>query len=160
MLTPAPPAPTTPEHALTPDEEAALGEAADRLAVDRQRALKDPGSSWRDWFLGVWAKWWLGLAFVVVDSWIASFWANDGVFSGYDAAYLGASLAVAVYLEILLYLFLWRIPSGPLDSAGRRFRPSWKALREIGRWVPVSERRALRTSAGPAEGAPDPREFL
>jgi len=117
--------------------------------AERAEALRAPGPSWKEWAYGTALKWWLGLGLLIVDSWLVAGWIEVG---GYLP--LAGSLAVAVYLEYLLYQYLWH-PYHP-ELRGK-FRPSWHAPFEVGRWSP--ERADLL--AGKFEPtAPDPRQFL
>ncbi len=149
------------DRELTPEEEAAYRTGLERVQEEKQAALRHPGPSWREWFFFDAMKWWLGIVFLIVDAWIATSWIGGGNDTAGNALGLAASLAGALYLEVLLYRYLWRRPVDR-DMIGRSgFRPSWKALREVGRWTPeasfVASRRARQ---GIDEGAPDPSEFL
>ena len=134
--TPAPPTEQTPQLGkLTPSE--------------RQAALLAPGESWTAWFFGTALKWWIGLGLLIIDSWIIAGWIEVGGWLP-----LAGSIALAVYLEYLLYQYLWH-PYHP-ELRGR-FRPSWRAPFEVGRWNP--ERKAAL--AGNIEpNAPDLQQFL
>lgn len=116
---------------------------------ERESALRAPGESWGRWFYGTALKWWIGLAVLVIDSWIVAGWIEVGGWLP-----LVGSVALAIYLEYLLYQYLWH-PYHP-ELRGK-FRPSWHSPFEAGRWVP--ERSDLR--AGKLEpSAPDPRQFM
>ncbi len=143
---------------LTPEEEQAWESGLERVTEEKRLALRDPGPTWREWFFYDHAKWWVGLTFLIVDSWIVTGWIYNGGISTIGAAETAASLGVAIYLEVLLYRYLWRRPGTVSRS---RFRPSWKALTEFGRWTPEGEEaRRGGASAVPADGAPNPREYL
>lgn len=151
-------APGASEHELTPEEEAAWEAGLERVAEEKRRALEHPGPTWREWFFYDHARWWVGLLFLIVDSWIATAFLHSGTISGVGAAEDAASLAAAIYLEFLLYRYLWRRPT---ERSFGRFRPSWTALTEFGRWTPEGER--VRRGEGPPvpeDGGPSPREFL
>ena len=144
---------------LTPEEEAALNETLDRVQQEKRLALLDPGPSWKEWFFHSHAKLWVGLAFLVVDGFIFGTWISDGSYP--ESHILGAilSLAAALYVEVLLWQYLWRVPSVDTPIQGSRFRPGWTALREFGRWTPEwAEMR--RRPIVVTDGGPDPNEFL
>lgn len=118
-------------------------------AEEREAALKAPGQSWHDWFYFIALKWWVGLGILIIDSWIVAGWIEAGGWLE-----LLGSVALAVYLEYLLWQYLWHPYHPELHG---QFRPTWKAPFEAGRWTP--EREALL--AGKLEpAAPDPRQFL
>jgi len=115
---------------------------------EREAAIRAEGSTWREWWFGVALKWWLGLLWLVIDSWIVAGWIEVGGWLP-----LAGSLAAAIFLEYLLYQYLWH-PYDP--ELGGKFRRSWRTPFEVGRWVP--ERSALL--AGKTETrVPDLRQF-
>jgi len=118
--------------------------------ADREAALRDPGPSWKEWLYAQAFPWWLGIVFLILDSWIAAGWVEVGGWLP-----LGASLVVAIYLEYLVYQYFWH----PYDPERRgKFHRTWHHPFEVGRWSPDRER-VLRGDRGPAAG-PDPRDFL
>ena len=146
------------EDKFTPEEEAAWTAGVTRVAEEKQRALRDPGPSWREWLFFEHRKWWYGVACLVVDSWVSTAWVAGDMVSPLRLVGLAVSTGWAIYLELLLYRYLWRRPA---SGSGRRFRPGFLALQEVGRWTPE----AARTSVAPRrqvvdEGAPNPNEFL
>jgi hypothetical protein len=146
---------------LTPDEEAAWEAGLERVAEENRRAIRDPGPSWKEWFLYDGAKWWVALVFLIVDSWIVTGWFSYGTIT--RTGVLGAvlSLVLALYLEVLAYRLLWRRPSEDGSRRGQRFRPGWTALREVGFWTPEAARfRAGGPRPAPEDSAPDHRDFL
>jgi len=115
---------------------------------EREAAIRTEGTSWREWLYGVALKWWLGLLWLIIDSWIVAGWIEVGGWLP-----LAGSLAAAIFLEYLLYQYLWH----PYDPELRgKFRPSWRTPFEVGRWVP--ERADLLAGKAGAS-APDPRQF-
>jgi len=117
--------------------------------AERQAAILAPGESWTEWLYGTAFKWWLALALLIIDSWIIAGWAEVG--GWYQ---LAGSIALAVYLEYLLYQYLWHSYRPELRG---RFRRTWLVPFEVGRWAP-ERKDAL---AGRIEtGSPDPRQFL
>ncbi|HYA10575.1 MAG TPA: hypothetical protein VEH10_02745 [Thermoplasmata archaeon] len=149
------------ERELTPEEEAAYVAGLERIELEKQRALADPGPSWREWFFYDHAKWWVGLGFLVVDVWAVGSWFTDGNDTPTRALGAVLTLAAVLYPEVLLYRYLWRRPSENESWSTGPFRPSWKALREFGRWTPEADRlRARGRSPTPTDGVPHPEEFL
>lgn len=146
---------------LTPEEEQIWQAGVERVEQEKREALRAPGPSWREWFFYDLAKWWVGLLFLVVDVWIGGTWIYGGTLSTLDVGGLVLSVVLAVYLEFLLWGYLWRRPSDTTVRSRRRFRPSWRALREFGRWTPEAARlRDRRGRAAPDDGLPNPHEFL
>ena len=141
----------------TPEEESAYDAGLDRVAEEKRRALHDPGPSWKAWFLHDAAKWWLGITFLVVDSWLIVGWLEV-----FDLPALLASGAAAIYLEYVLWSYLWKRPKDEARVGVRRFRRSWWRPFEYGRWTPEAERLRLHGGPPPAagEGEPSPHEFL
>ena len=121
----------------------------------RQRAIEDPGPTWGEWLIGSFAKVWLALGFLVVDSWILVRWVMP-----FNAGALAASLAAATYLEFLLWQYLWYAPDREEDLKNVPFRPRWDHLTRFGRWTPQARR--LREGQDPYEAAPadDISEFV
>lgn len=147
---------------LTPEEEAALQLGLERVAEDKRKALLEPGPNWKQWFFYQGMKWWLPVLFLIVDSWIAASWIGNDSFAAANVLGMVVSLVLAVYLEGLAYLYLWREPSDQEAATGGRFRPGWRGLREYGRWTPEGERRRRWAASSPPSepGAPEPRDFL
>jgi hypothetical protein len=134
------------EPYATPPKAPQIGKLT---AAEREAALRTPGQSWSDWLYGVALKWWIGLAILIIDSWIVAGWAEVG---GWPE--LAGSIALAVYLEYLLFQYLWHPYEPELHG---KFRPTWKNPFEVGRWTP--ERKAQL--AGTLEAStPDPHQFL
>jgi hypothetical protein len=145
---------------LTPEEREAYLHAIERIREDQLRALRDPGPSWREWFYFDAMKWFLGLVYLILDSWIFVGWVTTLGFTPAGEAGLIVSLLGALYLEVLFYRYLWRRPHEQEDGVGP-FRPGWRALREWGRWTPEEEMyRAGKLPRAPADGSPNPHEFL
>jgi hypothetical protein len=147
---------------LTPEEEEAFQRGLDRIALEKQRALEDPGPSWREWFFHDHAKWWVGLGFLIVDVFLGASWFTDGAFSALRVAGAIGCLAPAVYLEVLGWRYLWRHPKEGDSATGQPFRRSWKSLRQVGRWTPEAERlRASgRNDIAMNDGTAHPEDFL
>ncbi|HYA70023.1 MAG TPA: hypothetical protein VEH28_01470 [Thermoplasmata archaeon] len=139
------------DRPLEPDEEAALLVQVDRADAEKRRALSEPGASWHDWFYYSAAKWWILLAFFIVDTWVVVGWLETGV-----AIAAVPSLIAAVYLEALAYQVLWH---RPMESP-REFRRSVFRLVYCGRWTPEAERLRRGEAAGFPEEGPSPEEFL
>ncbi len=131
-------------------------EPSDRRAERRRLAAladADPGPSWREWLFGEAFKWWLGLALLIVDGWIVAGWIEAGALVP-----LVLSISAAIYLEYLLYQYLWH-PYRP-ELRGK-FRRSWLHPFEVGRWCPEHARLRQGGVVPVEEGAgPDPRNFL
>lgn len=121
----------------------------------RQEALSDPGPTWGEWLIGPFAKVWLALGLFVVDSWIVVLWTVP-----FNALGLLLSLAGALYLELLLWRYLWFAPDREEDLKNLPFKPSWDRLTRFGRWTPQASR--LRAGEDPYESHPvdDLSEFV
>ena len=126
----------------------------DRVAAEKARALKEPGPSWRQWALHSLLRGWYALGMLIVDANIVVFWIEAHSVLG-----LVLSLVAAIYLEFLLYRYLWYRPH-PETPPERPFRPKpWRPV-EYGRWTPEAELvRAGYPIYNSAEG-PNAREFL
>jgi hypothetical protein len=160
--TPATPGGPGDDHELTPEEEEAYRAGIERIELEKERALANPGPSWSEWFYYDAAKWWIGLGFLIVDAWVGGAWFTDGAFSSERALGAALCLGAAFYVEFLIARYLWRRPS---ESDLRRpgpFRPGWTALREVGRWTPEAARRRAHGGGTPYldDGTPRPDEFL
>jgi hypothetical protein len=126
-----------------------------REELDKHRALQEPGLPWREWVLYRAVPWWLGIALLIPDASIVVTWIElDNVIG------LVLSLGAALYLEFLLYRYLWYRP----DPYGKRrrgpFRPSWTRPVEFGRWTPEGEAQRRGERPGATGNTPHPDEFL
>jgi hypothetical protein len=145
---------------LTPEEREQYSRAVDRVREDQLRALRDPGPTWREWWYYDGMKWWVGLLYLILDSWIGVGWIDWAGYVAWGTAGLFVSLAGALYLEILFYRYLWRRPQEEASQTGP-FRPGWTALREFGRWTPEEAAvRAGKIRRAPTDGSTDAHEFL
>lgn len=122
---------------------------------EMDRAREDPGPSWREWFFFHAAKWWIGLGFLIVDTWILVAALQIGLLLSI------LLLLVALYLEILTWQFLWHRPDSMSLRSPEGNRIWWIRPVPIGRWTPEAEEIRLghRLAVGP-DAAPDPKEFL
>ncbi|HEV2519666.1 MAG TPA: hypothetical protein VGX00_03480 [Thermoplasmata archaeon] len=145
---------------------------------EKQRALSDPGPGWKEWAMSSFAKTYLALGFLIADGILVASWIAPGP----NLIGLLGSAALALYLEYLLWQYLWYVPraasEGPADprlqglvgsnpaanSEGDAERWTHVARRvfhpfPIGRWT--AEARRIRQGLAPEPSAgPDPREFL
>ncbi len=156
LIEPPPPRPDAPEAQgeMTPEERAALVDQMDRVRQEKLEALKEPGASWREWFLFDAMKWWVGLGFLIVDVWIYAWWVMGApVYAG------PIVLVAAIYLEFLGYRVLWYRPKEAGTVRRGEFHPTWTRPVQFGRWTP--EAKILREGGflpGMEEG-PSPKEF-
>jgi hypothetical protein len=124
-----------------------------RAEMDRARA--DPGPSWREWFLFHGSKWWIGLGFLIVDTWIVV----SAIQIGLGLALV--VLAIALYLEIFTWQFLWHRPESISIRPPDKNRLWWIRPVSVGRWTPEAEEiRMGHQLVGSADAGPDPKEFL
>lgn len=138
------------EETAKEDRSASVAETEEE---EKRRALAEPGPSWKEWLYFTAFRWWLGIVFLIVDSWVVVEFLELGNLLALVAAVLGA-----LYLEYLLYVYLWRRPEPTLHARMRRHR--WPPV-EVGRWTPeafAARAQGIRPAA-PSEPA-DPREFL
>jgi hypothetical protein len=119
---------------------------------DRKAIIAQPGPSWHEWLYGQAFKWWLGIGLLIVDSWIVAGWIEVAAWVP-----LAVSVGIAIYLEYLLYQYLWH-PYHP-ELRGK-FRPTWKSPFEVGRWVPDRAKLLSGDVATAVPTGPDPKEFL
>lgn len=136
----------------------------------RQKALADPGPSWREWFLRDFVRTWALLGFFVLDVLIFVGWyvplvvdstLGDNGATALATVGLVASMVLALYLEFLAYRYLWyrALPDEVYSTAA--FHRTWLRPSQFGRWTPEYER--LRKGLDPWDGArrgPNPAEFL
>jgi hypothetical protein len=110
----------------------------------RDKAIEDPGPTWGEWLIGPFAKVWVALGLFIVDSWIFVLWVVP-----FNAVGLVLSLGAAVYLEFLLWRYLWFAPDREEDLRHLPFHPTWNQLTRFGRWTPQASR--LRAGQDPYE---------
>jgi hypothetical protein len=119
----------------------------------RKEALEAPGPSWREYFYYSFLKVWIVLAFFIIDIWIVASWLLP-----VNLLAIVLSVGVAIYVELLLYSYLWHRPR--IEEDPRSFRPS--AFRPVfyGRWTPEADRVRAGKSALLERPGPDPKEFM
>lgn len=153
MSPPQPYVPGDPE-AATPADEFSQYSLEDRVAAEKAWALKQPGPTWREWLFHSAFRGWYALGMLIVDANLVVFWLEVGSFVG-----MGVSLAVAFYLEFLLYRYLWYRPH-PDAPPPRPFRPSWYRPVEYGRWTPEADLARAGWPVYDTGEGPNPKEFL
>jgi hypothetical protein len=126
----------------------------DRVAVEKARALQEPGPSWRTWMLQSALRWYYMLGVLVADVQIVVTWFELSSVVG-----MVISLAVATYLEFLLYRYLWYRPRSEVRPS-RPFRRTWLKPAEYGRWTPEADLVQAGVSIYRTEEGPSPKEFL
>ena len=127
--------------------------AESKVDEEKRRALEEPGASWKEWLYFTAFKWWFAIVFLIIDSWIVTIFLEARSWIP-----LAVATVVAVYLELLLYSYLWRRPDPHRAEPGRRRGGS---SQRFGRWTPEAFRQRAAQAAGTGgEAAPDPREFL
>ncbi len=126
----------------------------DQVAAEKKAALEDPGPSWREWVLHSAAKWYVGLGLLTLDGWVV------GDFLFYRIYWpIAPALVGALYLEFLLWQFLWYRPEMYRSRARRHWTSSfWIHPVPFGRWTPEAD--LARGGATPGSGEVDPAEFL
>jgi hypothetical protein len=139
----------------TPEEELDYRERLEQVVEEKRRALADPGPPWREWFLFNGVKWWVGLGFLIIDTWFIV----GGLESNGLLALALALLIPVTYLQLLLWRVLWYRPN--LDRPARGdYHRTWLRPVEFGRWTPEGE--LIRTKGRAALGpqGPNPRDFV
>lgn len=117
---------------------------------DRERTLKEPGPTWREWLLTSFASIWTLLGFLTIDVWGVVQWlgpSGAGAAGGYTGVGIAVTLVGLTYLEFLLWRFLYYHPSREDDLARLPFRRSWLVPVRFGLWTP--EARRLRQGYDP-----------
>ena len=130
--------------------------------AERQAALAEQGPSWRAWFYTSFSMVYLGLGLLIVDAIVVAAWVQARLNLG---ALAGVAIGL-IYVEYLLYQFLWYRPEHGASLSGPRSAPrsalggrSWLHPFAVGRWThhfPAGRRGA---GADAPEG-PTPEEFL
>jgi hypothetical protein len=126
---------------------------------EARKAIEAPGPSWTEYFFGPFLKMTVLMGFLILDSWIAGYWLEARVYYP-----LLPSLAVALYLEFLGFMYLWHRPSADRSASVREeFRPTLIRPVQFGRWT--EEGRRVHRGLSPYPGGatptgPDPAEFF
>jgi len=145
---------------MTPEQEEALEAHLQRVHDEKREALKDPGPGWKEWFLYRGAKAYVILGFLIVDAWVVAWFIP---FTWIGAILIGPLFAAILYIEAIAYLYLWYRPSSDAYRSQRRkgqFVPTWIRPVPFGRWTPeAADVRSGRLPL-PADGGPEPSEFL
>lgn len=120
----------------------------------RQKAIADPGPSWKEWFYTDFLKVWTVLGFLIVDGWVLASW-----FQPLNLVGLVPSIVLSLYLELLAYRYLWYRPK--VNRSKGAFSRDWLHPVPFGRWTPEAARvRAGLEPIPAATAGPDLREFL
>ena len=157
MVAPAPASGPTLSDDTDPSEVDHRDPQVRRWLIDR------PGPTWREWFYGPFAKTYLLLGLFIGDAIVLAYWLEPANLLG-----LVGSLLPLLYLEFLLYQYLWYDPEPEPEHRSRSTRrhasetPSrWLHPFAMGRWsATAARRRAGIPPAPPAPEGPDPHEFL
>ena len=165
---PAPPATELPSEPASGPSDASSSSDGGRRGwfhrfdkETRQRIVEAPGPTWTEWFYHSFAKTYGVLGLFMGDAIVVAFWLEPPNLIG-----LFATLLPLLYLEFLLYQYLWYEPGTHLAGRSRSVRAeptprSWLRPVPFGRWSATGQR--VRAGLGPETGAPegpDPREFL
>jgi hypothetical protein len=126
-----------------PEAEEDFGPPPEVDRAQHAAALAEPGPSWKTWTFETGLRPYFLVLFLILDAWIVLTWAELGSLLG-----LLLTLLLAVYVEFLLYRYLWARPH-PDDK--QPFRPSWHRPVWAGRWTPEG----ARLRAGEALPNPD-----
>ena len=122
--------------------------------TERRRLIAEPGLPWKEWALGTGLKPWMGLLFLILDGWTLISIIEVG--RPWALVLVGPVMVPVIYLNYLLWQFLWRRPSEgarPVD-----FRRTWLHPFYLGRWDPGY--REYREGSYSNESSVDAREFL
>lgn len=130
-------------------------EVEEQVEKEKARALEEPGPSWRTWLLQRALRAYYLLGILIADVQIIVFWLE----AGNNVLAMALSLAGALYLEFLLYRYLWYRPQVEVAPSGR-FRPTWTRPAEFGRWTPEADLVRSGVSIYRTEQGPNPKEFL
>ena len=119
----------------------------DRLkGKERERAIQDPGTPWKEWALYTGLKPWVALGLLIVDVWAVATlleFAAPSAYSLWGALGVGPVIlvllvviaALTFYLNFVLWSYLWAGPPGG-NLRTRDFRPSPIRPFFLGRWTP------------------------
>ncbi len=139
----------------SPGDELADESLEDRVKQEKARALEEPGPSWRTWWFQRALRGYYLLGMLIVDVQVVVGWYEVG-----SAVGLVVCLVIAVYLEFLLYRYLWYRPRADAAPPRGRFRPTWVRPSEYGRWTPEADLVRAGHPIYRAEEGPNPKEFL
>lgn len=135
--------------------EFAFEAQVDRVAEEKRQAREAPDVPWRTWWFHSGSKWYIVIAFLILDVWILDYAYLTGL-----VAVVGVLFVFAIYGEFLLYRYLYYVPSEDALRPRTRFRRTWIRPVEYGRWTPEGAVvRSGGTVVAPEQG-PDPKEFL
>jgi len=127
----------------------------DRVAAEKSRALREPGPSWRTWMFQSALRTYYVLGILIADVQVVVFWYEEGSVVG-----LVVSLVLALYLEFLLYRYLWYRPRPEALLTSGKFHPTWLRPVEYGRWTVEADLVRAGVSIRRTEEGPSPKEFL
>jgi hypothetical protein len=99
---------------------------------ERKKYIADPGTPWKTWLLTEGLKTWIGLAMLILDIFLyGTLWLTGNVYARY--AIIPAMIG-AVYLNYLLWIYLWRVPD--IDELRKgRLKRTLRSPFPVGRWT-------------------------
>ena len=122
----------------------------------RKAAVEAAGPSWKEWFYFDFLRVWICLGLFIVDVLFIVVWLQP-----FNGVALVGTLVALVYLDFLVYQYLWHRPDPAKEDRARQFQPTWHRPVRFGRWTPETWRiREGHDPFGSASVGPDPREFL
>jgi len=132
----------------------------DRVALEKARALAEPGPNWRTWFFQRALRAYYFLGVLIADAQVVVFWIElPNVPAPVLAVGSVLSLVAALYLELLIYRYFWYRPRVDVSRV-RRFHRTWLRPCEYGRWTPEADLAAAGEPVYPTGEGPNPKEFL
>jgi hypothetical protein len=124
---------------------------------ERQKAIDEPGPTWKEWAVGTWLKFWVGLGFLIVDGFAIVALLQAGPSVGWKVAAAVAVLPLG-YMDFLAWSYLWgRLPADPKER--REFHPTWRRPFAVGRLNPDYAAWQKGELPSQTEGIP-PEEFI
>jgi hypothetical protein len=129
----------------------------ERLKGDeRQKALEEPGPSWKEWALTSGLKGYVVFGLLLLDALLlVSFEEAPGDWK-WGAL---AVLPFLLYANFLILAYLWAKPPDP-HGPRKKFAPSLRHPFLVGRWHPDRAKALSRERSFGAEGDVHPEEFV
>ena len=118
----------------SPGDELADESLEDRVEQEKARALERAGTELAPMVFQRALRAYYVLGILIVDVQVVVGWYEVG-----SAVGLVVCLALAVYLEFLLYRYLWSRPRADAAPPRGQFRPTWVRPSEYGRWTPEAD---------------------
>jgi hypothetical protein len=124
---------------------------------ERKEIIDVPPSPWKEWFLTEGSKTWIAVGLLILDIFVyGALWLSSWAYAHY---LIPPALIAALYLNYVLWTYLWSVPD--IDELRKgRLKHTLAHPFPVGRWTPEYKVWKEQGDAGLHSGALNPDEFV